>query len=96
MTAETILLTGIGTCLAIAAALIVMLAITFEQQDWKMKPHIRKIYGSWHCIGQGHFAFGPTPAGAYREWVNGFRNDPNRNPYRNMPPMSLDFGFWYP
>jgi len=33
MTAETILLAGIGTCLAIAAALIVMLAITFEQLD---------------------------------------------------------------
>jgi len=33
MTAETLLLTGIGTCLVIAAALIVMLAITFEQLD---------------------------------------------------------------
>jgi hypothetical protein len=33
MTAETLLLTGIGTCLAIAAALIVMLAITFAEEN---------------------------------------------------------------
>jgi len=33
MTADAILLTGIGTCLAIAAALIAMLAITFAEQD---------------------------------------------------------------
>jgi len=33
MTADTILLTGIGTCLAIAAALIVMLAITFTDES---------------------------------------------------------------
>lgn len=33
MTADAILLTGIGTCLVIAGALIVMLAITFEQLD---------------------------------------------------------------
>jgi len=32
MTADNLLLTGIGTCLAIAAALIVMLAITFAEE----------------------------------------------------------------
>jgi len=33
MTADALLLTGIGTCLAIAAALIVMLAITFAEEN---------------------------------------------------------------
>ena len=33
MTTETLLLTGIGTCLVIAAALIIMLVITFEHLD---------------------------------------------------------------
>ena len=38
-----------------------------------MKPHIKRIYGVWHCGIKGlqkqYLGLGFTPAAAYRDWV---------------------------
>ena len=38
-----------------------------------MKPHIKRIYGVWHCgikgISNRYLGVGFTPSAAYRDWV---------------------------
>ena len=38
-----------------------------------MKPHIKRIYGVWHCgikgIPNRYLGIGFTPSAAYRDWV---------------------------
>mgnify|MGYP007007268334 CR=1 FL=1 len=38
-----------------------------------MKPHIKMVYGVWHCgikgIPNRYLGIGDTPSAAYRDWV---------------------------
>ena len=37
-------------------------------REW-MKPHIKRLSGTWVCVGRGVKATGLSPSAAYRVWM---------------------------
>jgi hypothetical protein len=32
------------------------------------RPHIRMVFGRWHCYSRGHYGVGDTPTEAHAAW----------------------------